>query len=186
MKKLTLKTVQTMVNAAIAENQKQIDSHNRVKELIATVEGKPANKITFSAKKLGENFNFWNDRVSHQITDCKSGLNHSVAYLGCELSVAGFVALDAPYGNGAIDRLEKLQKLDVEKLYKVFSIIQKNLYVVFEAFADIESLNLDSFNNPIYYQIFDCIYKEDTYSYDIGAYKLHYSAKGYAKNKGGL
>lgn len=186
MKKITLKTVQAMVDAAIAENQKQIDSHNRVKELISTVEGKPANKITFTAKKLGDDFNFWNDQVSHQITDCKSGLSHSVAYLGRELSIAGFEALDTPYGVGAVERIEKLKKLDINKLHKVFSTIQKNLYAVFEGFGEIESFKLDSYNNPIYYQLFDCVYAQDTYSYDIGAYKLHYSAKGYAKNKGKL
>lgn len=178
MKKIILKSVQALINEQIALNELHLANHNAVRDLLATVEGKPINKVTFNAKRLGDDFKFITDRCgSPEIfyNGTKHNLTQRMKY--DYISLADFDAADSAYGKGAKDRIAQLKALDVEEVTRKFAAIQKHLYAILDIFSSTDFYKVENHKNPVYYQLFNMILDSD--KTDCQPHQLYWMAKEY-------
>ena len=64
--------------------------------------------------------------------------------------------------NCNIERIEKLEGLDVEKVATIFAKIQEGFDMMLDGFWDVYMQNVESYNNPLFYDLTRVIEGEDS------------------------
>ena len=64
--------------------------------------------------------------------------------------------------NYNIERIEKLEGLDVEKVATIFAKIQEGFDMMLDGFWDVYMQNVESYNNPLFYDLTRVIEGEDS------------------------
>lgn len=64
--------------------------------------------------------------------------------------------------NCNIERIEKLEGLNVEKVAKIFAKIQEGFDMMLDGFWDVYIQNVESYNNPLFYDLTRVIEGEDS------------------------
>lgn len=155
MKKITIKNIEKMIQNSITENKRDLAEHNEIKEKLTPFNGKsitakliekhlPDYKIEFAAGMV-------------YITNKNTNNRHLISY-NTTLTIENFADYDTCYYYGSIERIEKLQMLDVKKMYDIYSQIEKHFNALRNLFGDIETEKLGSFNNPLYSDLLMTIY----------------------------
>lgn len=159
-----MKTIKTLIKEAIKREESYISEHNEILELLTPLDGKDINKRTLNSKRLGEKFKF---RFQYGMFHIDGKYSHLIGYReNPTINIEQFKKYDACHGSAAEGRINKLKNIDVAKLEKISRKIDKHFNAIRETFGEIESNKLDSFNNPIYYDMLRNIYKdEDNNSY---------------------
>ena len=147
------RTVAKMISVRLEKEIAEHDTHLRIREILAPLEGKPVNHVTLSEKRL-QGFKLEKDRVglgSFNIIGPATEHGHNIKE--GDICLKSFRDSDSPYSKGAPERIEKLKALDPEVVAKTFKKIRRNFEELRLLFGDVESLGLGSFDNPIYYDL---------------------------------
>jgi hypothetical protein len=151
-------TVNDMKAKAIAVNEEDYNTHLEILEMLESVEGKQFNKRTFSEKVLkGKKFKV--HYGNYYITDSK-GQDHLIGYEGSSSVVDSKLYNDkySSWANtGAKERIKKLNDLNIFDCVMSFGWLEESFNNMVEAFKTIEASKLDSFNNPLYYELLKVI-----------------------------
>jgi hypothetical protein len=154
-----MRTIKQLVKEQINKEQSYINEHDQVKSMLTGKEGKPMDKRTFNKKSLGDKFRFVYEYGMFYI---KGEYSHLIGYKENPfIDSEKFEYYDTCHGNAAIERIEKLKNMDVEKLSKIQEGINKHFNALRDLFGDIERENLGSFHNPVYYEMLRDIYNEE-------------------------
>jgi hypothetical protein len=156
---MKMKTIQELIATRIAEEQSDYNEHSEILEMLKTVEGKPLNRRTFTAKRLGDKFKFEMDCGMFYIVGPRG--KHLIGYSSSEcVSLKAFAGYDVCYGSAAMKRINQLTNLDVVRLQEIATKIEEHFTGLRKLFGDIERENLGAFENPIYYEMLDEVYKD--------------------------
>ena len=158
-----MKTINKMIKESLAKNQCDLDSHNEVLVILKTVEGKQFNFRTFSKKVLDHRFEFTSVHGNFYLVNLQHGQNHLIGYYNSEgVDSSKFYQLDIAYSEGSEERIKKLNSIDVKKLVKFQKLLDKHFNAIRDLFGEVDIQNLDSFHNPVYYEILRSVYDDDT------------------------
>lgn len=155
-----MKTIQELIAARISEEQADYAEHTEVLEILKAVEGKPLNRRTFTAKRLGDKFKFEMECRMFYIAGPRG--KHLIGYDSSEcVSTKAFVEnYDTAHGSAALKRIDRLSNLNVERLQEIITKIEEHFTGLRKLFGDIEREKFGSFENPIYYEMLDEVYKD--------------------------
>jgi len=152
METINKTTVKKMIFDYIENEQKSINEHNEIKEILKKCEGKPFNGTTFRNKL--NNYTFSTRYNMYYITkESGTGYDHLIGYAGNLIDSEKFENFDNCCGSAALERIEQLKNIDVEKIVSLFGTIEKSVLKIGEAFQQIESNKLGSYYNPIFYSL---------------------------------
>lgn len=148
-------SIKTMLAKSLAENKANYAQHLIVQEILNGVDGKEINKRTFNSKnsggfKLTHGAGMWHLEAN--------GLTHLISYNGV-VNASKFFDYDCCHSSGSLTRIKNIEDMDVVTLTKKYNAIKRHFNAIRELFGDLDSLNLDSFSNPIYYEMLNSIHK---------------------------
>ena len=159
-----MKTIAQLITERITEEQTNYTEFRKLRDCLIPLEGKVADGRTLSAKRLPEGYELKNKYGMMYI--CKAGRKNN-DFLLCHLfsdkiiRVSEFERHNAWAGIAALERIEKMQALDVRTLEDVQYNLAHHFYSLCKIFKIIEDSKLDSFNNPIYYDMLRNVYNEN-------------------------
>lgn len=155
---MTTQEIKQIIQKQIEQEKEYLSEHSFIWQLLKGKEGKPINYKTFKRKDI-ELAGF---RIVHEfgMTKIKGLHDHLISYNGLVPSLEEFEKYDSCHGKAAVQRIEKLESLDINKIKKHFGNIEKCFNSILESFGDIERDSLGSFNNPIYYALLKFIFPE--------------------------
>ena len=166
--------VEKIIQDAINANLETIKEHDQIKAILKPLQGKPINGQTLNSKRLAafENENGFPFRFvsEYSMFYIKGKFTHLIGYKTSENTIQiksvegesrGFEYFDSCNGSAAIERINKLKSLDIDKVTSIFSKIDYHFNRLRELFGDIEREKLGSFENPIYYNLLQFIYPEN-------------------------
>ena len=167
-------TILAIIEKHIESELFSIREHDQIASILAPLEGKPINWQTLNKKRLsafeaenGYTFTLVSEYGMYHI---QGKLEHLIGYTenpficlsnSSEYGKRGFEYFDNCYSGAAKERIEKLQNMDIEKTVAIFSSIRDNFEKLRELFGDLDRAKLGSFNNPVYHEILNSIYKND-------------------------
>lgn len=147
MKKSTFNKI---LKEAISRELSYQKEHNEVLEMLKPLEGKQFNFKTFSTKNL-KGFEF---EARAGLFHIKGKYSHLIGYRETHgVSVERFKEWDASHSSTSIKRVEKLEAVDKDKVFKIFSQIDKHFTKLRELFGEIDREGLGAYNLPCYYDL---------------------------------
>lgn len=173
--KTTKKAVEKIISDYIAEEMLNIEEHDRIAEILKAQKGKPYNRRTFSDKVMGDGLKY----VPHiSLVYIEGRTRHLIGYDSTpEVDPLKFEQWDACNGRAARERIEKLKNLDIEKVTKLFSQIEKHWEGLRKMFGDVERESLGSYDNPVYYELLRNIDDRKESDRENQLYKMYYIRK---------
>jgi hypothetical protein len=165
----------------IAGENKMIEEHEQIKEILLPLVGKEISKRVLNEKRLGK----YEFRIQFGMYYIIGEYIHLIGYVNRENIIAidktdysrGFEYFDASCGSAARERIKDVNSQNKEKMYKIFSQIEKHFNKLRELFGDIEREHFGSFHFPAYYQVLDCIYTKQKDHSDIRLSDFYYLRK---------
>lgn len=163
----------------VLQQLKYIKEHEEIIEILTPLVGKPINHQTLNKKRMGKfelvsnygHFNIVGD-YSHLI----GYKNSKESYINIEPSSEfgrGFKYLDNCHGEAAKNRINKINSVDAKNAFEIFKKIDKAYNNLKDAFNEIESNNLDSYNFPCFYEIFELIEGVEGNKSETPLYKIY-------------
>lgn len=149
--KVTTESIQSIYTSELEKNKSDLQSHLEVLELLKLVDEKPINKITFSKKIL----NGKEILGKYGMFYIKNGeREHLIGYRSSPfVSVKDFERFDSCHSVGARERIQKIESLDMNKVHFTFGHLELALSTLTTIMGNIKEDKLNSFNNPLYYDI---------------------------------
>ncbi|MFA6309728.1 MAG: hypothetical protein WC677_08375 [Clostridia bacterium] len=88
-----------------------------------------------------------------------SGNEHLLGWVGTtkELTVESLRRSDSCYSNGSEGRIKQLENISELKIHLVFNRLEAAIKELKTAYGNIEKYDLDSHNNPLFYELCDKI-----------------------------
>jgi len=166
-----LKVLEDLIN----KEKDYIKEHEKVKAILQSLEGKEINGRTLNSSRLN-GFKFVRKYGMFYLV---GKYEHLIGY-DTENIIAiernehsrGFECFDNCHGSAAKERIEKIENIDIDRAFEIFSEIDRNFNALRKLFGDIDRFKLDSFNFPAYYDVLRAIYSGD--SGDVELYKFAY------------
>jgi hypothetical protein len=169
-----------LISEHIALENSYINEHDQIKSILKPLDGQPINGRTLNTKRLsafevtnGYPFKF---KAQYGMFYIIGKYEHLIGYNSEpiiklsdseEYGKRGFGYFDNCHNNAAKDRIYQLQCIDIDKMTEVFTAIETNFNNLRVLFGDVERNKLGSFYNPVYYEILNTIYKDDTDRYKL-------------------
>lgn len=150
-----MKTIKKMLSESLAQNKANYAQHLEVQSILNAVDGKEINKRTFN-DKIRNGFKLTFSAGMYNLE--KNGMKHLISYNGF-VTASKFYEYDCCHSSGSLTRIENIEDMDVVLLTKKYNAIKKHFNAIRDLFGDLDSLDLDSFKNPIYYEMLDSIHK---------------------------
>lgn len=169
-------TIKRLAKESIAREETYIKEHNEVLEILKPLEGKPINGRTLNAKRLGK----FKLKTQYGMYHICGNQDHLIGYVSSSnlINIELFEKWDACNGSAAQERIEKIKRLDLDEFAKIGKKISKAFNELRFLFGDLDTKKLDSYNNPIYYDMLKSIFDEnDGRSDEIQLHKFHYIRK---------
>jgi hypothetical protein len=139
-----------VVNNYISKEMKLIDEHEKIKEILEKCKGKQFNFRTFNEKTLN-GFKF--KAYCSMFYICKD-IDHLIGYASTDgVDPELFEELDSCCGNAAKARIASIKKMDMSRVFKLYSSIDFHFNELRTLFGDIERERLGSFYFPPYYDM---------------------------------
>lgn len=165
--------VKQIIENYIAREQDAINEHDQIAAILRTVEGKEISGKVLTKKLLGDKLQF---KCEYNMYYIIGKYRHLIGYSGGIESVIavnttdysrGFDYFDNCQGNAARERINQLNNMDYGAVIKLFNEIEKTFNKLRTLFGDIERQKLDSYNNPVYYDLLRSIYNPEDQNRDI-------------------
>lgn len=152
-----MRNIQTLLAAQVEQEQDYIREFEEVRAMLLPLEGKEINGRTFNKKRLGA-FRF-EDRYG--MFHIEGKYRHLIGYASRPfVSVSDFDTFDKCHGQAARDRIEQCKTVDADRLQEIQSTMQEAFETIKAQFRALESENLGSYHNPIYYDMIRAIHDE--------------------------
>lgn len=155
MNLLTRDEVRKIIEADLSTNAEYLRRHNIIGEYLTTKEGKPANGTTF--RKLPDNCKLTHKYGMTYIVynDGTRETQHLVSH-GELIGKVDWDEKDAPYGRGAKERIDKLNRfLNDEALLNKVVQFQNNKAVAVNALLQMKNdADINGYQFPAFYEVF--------------------------------
>lgn len=173
---LTREKFESILESDIKEEQEYIAEHEAIKEILKPLVGKPINGRTLNKSKLNgfvfdNRYGMYhiNGKFNHLIGyENSSGYGNNEDLIAIEKSEGsrGFEYFDACHGSAAQERINKINNIDKDKAFELFSQIETHFNKIRELFGEIENKNLGSYGFPTYYSVLKTIYDDTDKGYN--------------------
>lgn len=153
-----MKNIEQLAKEYIIVAKAQIQEHEEIKTLLVHLEGKALDYRTFNKKRLGR-FKFEQKYgMAYIVGNCEHLVGHMTdPFVDSE----AFEKFDACYGSANQEMIEKLERIDKEELQQTQNTIAQAFETIKSQFAILQKEKLDSYNNPIYYEMLQEIHNEN-------------------------
>jgi len=158
------KQIKKLIKNQIELEKSYISEHEEIFLILKKLNGRQFNLRSFSKKNL-KGFSFLSQYGMFYL---EGQYKHLIGYRESEcVSSDKFRDHDSCHGSAAIERIENLKNLDVDLTVKIFGKIKRSFNELCFLFGDLDSMNLDSVDNPIYYQILELIQEKPKFNSDL-------------------
>jgi len=137
-----------IINAQIEQEKDYLKEHEEIKEILKSVNGEFFTHKVLNSKRL-KTFEF---RSQFGMFYIIGKYQHLAGYdSNPHINYIKFEEFDSCHFRGAKSRILQLENIDKEKLFKLFSDVEKTLKKLRLLFGTIEKENLGSYHNPVYH-----------------------------------